>query len=337
MDQNGATRPLRGGGREAGLPTARARAPADASGERERPTAAAPPISPDRHACTIYLLLPPHSPPTVSRAVVLQPTWRAEACIWEEEGGREGGRGRGETGAGRGRAGPGDAWPDRRPRERGSRPRAPGARGRQHPSDPGRGLDHEWAMHHGPCIPRWTWLVGARWASRCSSSLSGRERKNETRRWGGRCSLALIAFIFRSRVRRPPFSAATTPAAMPRQAPSGPAPVARRGAADRADPPPSASAGTATARAGGGAEVVFASADARQGTPKKAKLAAMQGRTIYRRRDGSVRGKNVSVGEGRLPRGGGEGRAHCLGKVDSGRGGWEWCSPFVRLTRNPRT
>jgi hypothetical protein len=188
---------------------------------------------------------------------------------------------------------------------------------------------HAYRDGHG-----WSGRAGRRGAVR---SLSGRERKNETQWWGGRCSLALNAFIFEARVRRPPFSAATTPASMPRQAPSGPAPVARRGAADRADPPPSASAGTATARAGGGAEVVFASADARQGTPKKAKLAAMQGRTIYRRRDGSVRQKNVSVGEGRLPRGGGEGRAHCLGKVDSGRGGWEWCSPFVRLTRNPRT
>jgi len=80
---------------------------------------------------------------------------------------------------------------------------------------------------------------------------------------------------------------------MPRQPPPGPARVARRGAPEPADPPPSESGGTATARAGRGAEVVFASADARQGTPQKAKLAAMQGRTIYRRRDGSLRQKNV--------------------------------------------
>lgn len=82
---------------------------------------------------------------------------------------------------------------------------------------------------------------------------------------------------------------------MPRQRPAGAARVASRGTSDPADPPAakSGAAGTATARAGRGAEVVFASADARQGTPQKAKLAAMQGRTIYRRRDGSVRQKNA--------------------------------------------
>jgi pimeloyl-ACP methyl ester carboxylesterase len=44
------------------------------------------------------------------------------------------------------------------------------------------------------------------------------------------------------------------------------------------------------ARSGGG--VVYASADARQGAPKKAKVAAMEGRTIYRRRDGRARPRN---------------------------------------------
>jgi hypothetical protein len=45
--------------------------------------------------------------------------------------------------------------------------------------------------------------------------------------------------------------------------------------------------------AGGG--VVYASADARQGTPKKAKIAAMEGRTIYRRRDGRAGGQHRSL------------------------------------------
>jgi len=82
---------------------------------------------------------------------------------------------------------------------------------------------------------------------------------------------------------------------MPRQRPQGPARVAHSGSGRNvpSDDDEGADDGVQprlAARSGGG--VVYASADARQGAPKKAKVAAMEGRTIYRRRDGRARPRN---------------------------------------------
>jgi hypothetical protein len=94
---------------------------------------------------------------------------------------------------------------------------------------------------------------------------------------------------------------------MPRQRPQGAARVARP---VRGDQPSDDEGGdapgddalqprlaTRSGRPAGGG-VVYASADARQGTPKKAKIAAMEGRTIYRRRDGGRRGGERGLFEG---------------------------------------